>query len=189
MSESASQLNALEGGDPAAAAALLPLVYDQLKQLAIMRMAQLPPGQTLQATALVSDAYLKLAQQSDRQWKNRRHFYFAAAEAMRQIVIDRARRNNRLRHGAGQLRVDLEKVDIPAPLPTDNEMLLALDEALTEFEQVDPEKARIVKLKFYVGLTEAEIAEELGIGERTAKRHWAYARAWLFERVERLRQG
>ncbi len=187
MPEPTPVLNAGDGSDPTAAEALLPLVYDQLKQLAIMRMAQLPPGQTLQATALVSDAYCKLVQQNDREWKNRRHFYFAAAEAMRQIIIDRARRKNRLRHGAGQVRVDLDQVDIPAPLPTDNDMLLALDEALTEFEQVDPEKARLVKLKFYVGLTEAEIAGELGIGERTAKRHWAYARAWLFDRVGRLR--
>jgi RNA polymerase sigma factor (TIGR02999 family) len=187
MPDLTQMLNACDGPDPTAAEALLPLVYDQLKQLAQIRMAQMPPGQTVQATVLVNDAYLKLVQQSDREWKNRRHFYFAAAEAMRQIVIDRARRKNRLRHGAGQVRVDLDAVDVPAPLPSDNEMLLALDEALTEFERVDPEKARIVKLKFYVGLTEAEIATELGLGERTVKRHWAYARAWLFERVERLR--
>lgn len=188
MPELTQMLNACDGPDPTAAEALLPLVYDQLKRLAVMRMAQLPPGQTLQATALVSDAYCKLVQQRDREWKNRRHFYFAAAEAMRQIVIDRARRKNRRRHGAGQVRVDLDDVDIPAPLPNDNETLLALDEALTEFERVDPEKARIVKLKFYIGLTETEIADELGISERTTKRHWAYARAWLFDRVEHLRQ-
>ncbi len=188
MPDLAQLANACDGTDPTAAEALLPLVYDQLKQLALLRMAQLPPGQTLQATALVSDAYLKLARQGDRVWKNRRHFYFAAAEAMRQIVIDRARRNGRLRHGAGQVRVELSEIDIPAPVPTDNELLLALDEALKEFELIDAEKARIVKLKFFVGLTEGEIADEFGIVERTAKRHWAYARAWLFERVGRMRQ-
>lgn len=135
-------LKAGDVSDPTAAEALLPLVYDQLKRLAAIRMAQLPPGQTLQATALVSDAYFKLVQQDNRVWKNRRHFYFAAAEAMRQIIIDRVRRKNRRRHGAGQARVDLDDVDIPAPLPNDNEMLLMLDEALTAFERVDPEKAR-----------------------------------------------
>jgi len=187
MPDITQMLNACDGADPTVADALLPLVYDQLKRLATMRMAQLPPGQTIQATALVNDAYLKLVQQSDREWKNRRHFYFAAAEAMRQIIIDRARRKKRLRHGAGLVRVELDELAIPAPIPNDNEMLLALDEALTELERVDPDKARIVKLKFYVGLSEQEIADELAVGERTVKRHWAYARAWLFERVERLR--
>lgn len=188
MPDITQMLNACDGSDPTAAEALLPLVYDQLKQLAVMRMAQMPPGQTVQATSLVHDAYLKLVQQSDREWKNRRHFYFAAAEAMRQLIIDRARRKSRARHGAGQVRVELDEIDLPAPIENDNGLLLDLDEALTEFERVDPEKARIVKLKFYVGLTDLEIAGELDLGERTIKRHWAYARAWLFERVARLRQ-
>jgi len=186
MAAITENLNA-EVGDPSAAAELMPLVHEQLWRLARLTMAHLPPGQTLQPTALVNEAFLKLARQPEGIWKDRRHFYHVAAEAMRQIIIDRARRKQRLRRGGDRVAVDIDAVEIAAPIPNDDAMLLALDEALIEFERVQPEKARIVKLKFYVGLTNAQVAGELDMGERTVKQHWSYARAWLFDRIKKLR--
>jgi len=177
-------LNLIDAGDPKAAEELLPLVYDELRRLAAAKMATQPPGQTLQATALVHEAWLKVAGNEERHWNNRRHFYFTAAEAMRQILIDRARRKRRVRHGAGLQRVDVEPPEIAAPVPPDDEMLQALDEAIDELDRNDPLKARIVKLKFFIGLTDKEVAEQVELSDRQVKRHWAYARAWLFARVD-----
>jgi RNA polymerase sigma factor (TIGR02999 family) len=173
----------VQQGDPKAAEELLPLVYDELRRLAAQRMAQQPAGQTLQATALVHEAWLKIESGAKGQWANRKHFFSAAAQAMRHILIDRARRKLAQRHGGGLERVDLDEIEIAAP--ADHDTLLALNEALEEFMKVDPAKAEVVKLKFFVGLSEREAAEVLGISERTIERHWAYAQAWLFERIRK----
>jgi RNA polymerase sigma factor (TIGR02999 family) len=177
-------LEAVEQGEPQAEEELLPLVYDELRRLAHVRMASQPPGQTLQATALIHEAWLKLAAGDARHWNDRRHFYFAAAEAMRQILIDRARRKRRVRHGGHLERLERDDLDIEAPVPADNELLLGLNEAIDELERTEPVKARIVKLKFFIGLTDKEVAAQLDLCDRTVKRHWAYARAWLFDRIE-----
>jgi RNA polymerase sigma factor (TIGR02999 family) len=174
-------LEAVEQGNRKAAEDLLPLVYDQLRKLAAHRMAQQPPGHTLQPTALVHEAWLKLVGGGKQQWESRKHFFSAAAEAMRHILIDRARKKQSRRRGGGWERVDVEAVEIAAP--TDQETLLALNDALDQFEAVDPAKAEVVKLRFFVGLTERETAQVLGLSERTVQRHWAYAQAWLFERM------
>jgi RNA polymerase sigma factor (TIGR02999 family) len=174
-------LDRAQQGDLKAAEDLLPLVYDQLRRLAAHKMALQPPGQTLQPTALVHEAWLKLAGGGKQQWKSRKHFFSIAAEAMRHILIDRARRKQRLRHGGGWERVDVDDIAIAAP--TDEDTLLALNEALGEFETLDPAKAEVVKLRFFIGLSERETAQVLGLSERTVQRHWAYAQAWLFERM------
>lgn len=184
MSEVTRLLDAVERGEPQAAEELLPLVYDELRRLAAIRMAQQSPGQTLQATALVHEAWLKLAGGDARHWNNRSHFYLTAAEAMRQILIDRARRKQRIRHGGHLERVNRVDLDIAAPAPANDDTLLALDEAIGELHHREPLKARIVKLKFFIGLTDREVAGQLGMSDRTVKRHWAYARAWLFDRID-----
>lgn len=176
-------LEAVGAGDEQAAEKLLPLVYDELRRLATSRMAQQPPGQTLQATALVHEAWLRLVGSGRQHWESRRHFFSAAAEAMRHILIDRARKRQCRRHGGGQERLDIDEVEVAAP--AEDEVLLALNEALDELEQTDPAKAEVVKLKFFIGLSEREAAELLGVSERTVERRWAYAQAWLFERMER----
>ena len=181
MNDLTSILERVEQGDAQAANKLLPLVYEELRRLATHKMSQQPPGQTLQPTALVHEAWLKLADSGKHQWESRKHFFAAAAEAMRQILIDRARKRQRLRHGGGQERVDLDDVEVAAP--GDPDTILALNEALEELGQADPTKAQVVKLKFFVGLSERETAEVLGVSERTVERHWAYAQAWLFERI------
>jgi RNA polymerase sigma factor (TIGR02999 family) len=179
--EQATQiLDAINAGDGRAAEELLPLVYDELRRLAAVRMAQ-QPGQTLQATALVHEAWLKLAGASKSRWRDRQHFFRAAAEAMRQILIDRARRRLRLRHGQGQPRVGLHDLQIAAP--EKDEVLVQLDEALAELRASSPERAEIVNLRFFAGLSEAEIADILRISERSVQRQWSYARAWLFARI------
>jgi len=178
-------LDAVLQGDPKAADELLPLVYDELRKLAAHKMAQQPPGQTLQATALVHEAWLKLVGSGKERWESRRHFFSAAAEAMRHILIDRARKRLSIRHGGGQQRLDIDDVEVAAP--AEHETVLALNEALGDFEKLDPAKAEVVKLKFFVGLTDREAAEILGLSERTIERYWSYAQAWLFDRIQRER--
>ncbi|WP_165250376.1 ECF-type sigma factor [Paludisphaera soli] len=175
-------LSAIEHGDPHAADRLLPLVYDELRKLAARRLAHEKPGQTLQATALVHDAYLRLVGADDPGWDSRGHFFAAAAEAMRRILVDNARRKRTTKHGGGHRRRDLDEVEIAAGEPTDD--LLALDEALARLAAEDPQKAELVKLRYFAGLTIEEAAQALGISAATAKRYWAYARAWLFRAVE-----
>jgi RNA polymerase sigma factor (TIGR02999 family) len=169
-------------GDPKAAEELLPLVYGELRALAAQKFARLSPGQTLQATALVHDAWLKLTTGAPRQWENRRHFLATAAEAMRQILIDRARKKQAQRHGGGYARIDLDAIDVPLPAACP-EKLLAIDQALSDLAKLDSTKAEVVRLKFFVGLSQREIADVLGVTERTVERYWAYAQAWLFERI------
>ncbi len=182
MSEVTRLLEAIERGDSVAAQDLLPLVYDELRRLAAYKMAHEPLGQTLQPTALVHEAWLRLAGgESGQHWQNRAHFFAAAAEAMRRILIDNARRKHALRHGGGQERVNLEPAELAAPGSDDE--LLEVHEALERFAQIDPTKAELVKLRYFVGLTIPEAAQVLGISEPTAKRWWAYARAWLYREI------
>lgn len=182
MSELTRILEAAQQGDSAAAGQLLPLVYDELRRLAAHKMSFQPPGQTLQATALVHEAYLRLVGDGEKRWESRRHFFAAAAEAMRHILIDRARRRLRVRHGEGVEMVPVEELEIAAPAK--DEIVLQLDEALEKLAQVSPEQAEIVKLRFFAGFTEPEIAEILNLSERSVQRQWSYAKAWLFERIE-----
>jgi RNA polymerase sigma factor (TIGR02999 family) len=180
MSDVTRLLDAAAAGDPAAATDLLPLVYDELRKLAAARLAAEKPGQTLQATALVHEAYLRLVGDGQpRDWNGRVHFLAAAAEAMRRILIDQARRKLRTKHGGGRDRVDLDELTVPARDDRAAD-LLALDEVLTAFTREEPEKAELVKLRYFAGLTLEEAAACLGISPATAKRHWALARAWLF---------
>lgn len=183
MTEVTQLLNAIEQGDPNAASHLLPLVYDELRRLAAVRLAAEPTGQTLQPTALVHEAYLRLigSPGGDR-WDHRGHFFAAAAEAMRRIIIDGARRKAATRHGGAMQRQALEPDAVPIPEPRED--LLALDEALNRLAAEDPLKADLVKLRYFAGLSLAEAAAALGLSERTAGRHWAYARAWLRRAVE-----
>lgn len=180
-------LSAMEQGEPQAAEQLLPLIYDELRKLAAHKLSLVPPGQTLQATALVHEAYLRLLGAEKERWQNRRHFFAAAAEAMRHILIDRARRRSRLRHGANAERVDLDQIEILEP--TKDEVLLRLHDALDELQTVSPERAEIVKLRFFAGFSEAEIAVLLNLSERSVQRHWSCAKAWLFERIEAMKAG
>jgi RNA polymerase sigma factor (TIGR02999 family) len=171
-------LAAVEQGDPHAAQQLLPLVYEELRKLAAVKLAHEKPGQTLQATGLVHEAYLRLvgpADRATRQWNNRSHFFAAAAESMRRILIDNARRKLTQKHGGGRQRQQLD--DVAAP--ESDEQLLALDDALKKLAAKDPVKAKLVELRHFAGLTGEEAAEVLGISPTTADRHWAYARAWL----------
>jgi RNA polymerase sigma factor (TIGR02999 family) len=160
---------------------LLPLVYEELRRLAVNKLANEAPGQTLQTTALVHEAWLSLAGKADSQWKDRAHFLAAAADAMRHILIDNARRKQRVRHGGGLQRVNLDQVEIA--VTTDEQTLLRVDEALTKFAAEEPIKAELVKLRYFAGLSIPEAAEALGISESTAKRAWAYARAWLYQEL------
>ncbi len=180
-------LGSIAQGDSKAAEELLPLVYDELRRVAAARMAGCPPGQTLQPTALVHEAWLRLVgQESEAQFQGRTHFFAAAAEAMRHILIDRARRKQRLRHGGGQQRVDIEDLQIAAPAADDE--LLAVDEALDRLARLDPAKAELVKLRYFVGMTMTEAATALGISEPAAKRRWFLARAWLFNEISSQRK-
>jgi len=184
VSEVTRVLSAIADGDPHAADRLLPLVYDELRRLAAARLAREPAGQTLDPTALVHDAYLRLvAPDAPAHWDGRAHFFAAAAEAMRRILIDQARRKAAARHGGGLARRDLDHLPIAAPEPGAD--LLAVDEALARFERIDPAKAALVKLRYFVGLTVPQAAEALGIAPSTADRHWAYARAWLHAELKR----
>lgn len=160
---------------------LLPTVYEELRHLAGYMMARRAPGQTLQATALVHEAFMRLSRAGNRQWDTPGHFYSAAAEAMRRILIEEARRKASLRRGGGQQRLSLDEVQLAMETPPDH--LLALDEALNKFAAEDPVKAELVKLRFFAGLTETEAGKVLGMSERTVKRHWAFARAWLYQEL------
>jgi RNA polymerase sigma factor (TIGR02999 family) len=183
MSEVTELLDAMDEGDPKAAAQLLPLVYDELRRLAAARLAAEPSGNTLQPTALVHEAFLRLVGSPDGdRWDHRGHFFAAAAEAMRRILIDHARRKAAAKHGGAMRRQVLDPDAAPAAEPRED--LLALDEALARLEAADPEKANLVKLRYFAGLTLAEAAAALNLSERTAGRHWAYARAWLRRAVE-----
>ena len=181
MSEITLALDAVSKGDDQAASELLPLVYDELRRLAAARMAQETAGHTLQPTALVHEAWLRLAGGGRQAWQNRAHFFGAAAEAMRRILIERARRKSRLKRGSGQVMLDIADLDVAATLPDD--MVLLVDEALEEFKTEEPENARVVTLKFFGGLTDREVAEITGVTERTIRRQWTYAKAWLFENI------
>jgi RNA polymerase sigma factor (TIGR02999 family) len=174
-------LRDLERGESKAADDLIPLVYEELRHLAAYRLAQEKPGQTLQATALVHEAYLRLLNAEDPHWNNHRHFFHAAAEAMRRILIDKARRKQRIKHNPGEERIDLDRVELAVQPPSDD--LLALNEALTDLEETDPEAAKLVKLRFFGGLTMNQAAEVLRISERAAYELWSFARAWLYRRV------
>jgi len=182
MTDVTQVLQALERGDPKAAGELLPLVYEELRKLAACKMAREAPGQTLQPTALVHEAWLRLAGNEQSRWDSRAHFFGAAAEAMRRILIDNARRKQALRHGAGQQRVDVQDLQIAAPAADDQ--LLAINEAMDRLAAQDKPKAELVKLRYFVGLSIEEAAGVLGISEATAKRWWTFARAWLYSEVQ-----
>jgi len=177
MSDVTRILSQIESGDPAAAEQLLPLVYDELRKLAAARLANEKPGQTLQATALVHDAYLRLVDvKQAQQWNSRGHFFAAAAEAMRRILVEQARRKRRVKHGGDRRRVDLEEA-LSVAEPGDN--LLSLDEALSRLAAFDPLAAKLVELRYFTGLTMAQAAETLGVSLRNAERNWTYAKSWL----------
>jgi RNA polymerase sigma factor (TIGR02999 family) len=179
MSDVTRILSQIESGDPSATNRLLPLVYDELRKLASSKLAHEKAGQTLQATALVHDAYLRLVDQSvPQRWENRRHFFAAAAEAMRRILVERARQKQSLKRGGDQQRVELADIE-PAVLPLACDDLLGLDEALQKLLQQHPRKGELVKLRFFAGLTTAQAAETLGVSVSTAENDWSYARSWL----------
>ncbi len=182
MTDVTQILSQIEQGDPSAAEHLLPLVYDELRKLAAAKLANEKPGQTLQATALVHDAFVRLIDVDRQQhWNSRGHFFAAAAEAMRRILVDRARRKQRVKRGGDLVRQDLNETEIAAPEIKHD--LLALDKALDQLAEEDRPKYELVKLRFFAGLTIEQAAEALGISTSTADRHWTYARAWLYRRI------
>jgi len=183
MSDVTRILDRAREGDPRAAEELLPLVYDELRRVAAARMSNGSAGNTLQPTALVHEAWLRLVgPQGDKNYQNRAHFFAAAAEAMRHILIDRARRKQAIRHGGGMERVNADDLDLAAP--GDAEELLAVNDALDRLAQIDPAKAELVKLRYFVGMTNEEVATALNISAPTASRRWALARAWLFNEIQ-----
>ncbi len=182
MNEVTRILNAIERGEAHAASQLLPLVYDELRQLAAQRLAQEKPGQTLDATALVHEAYLRLVGvNAEQHWDSCGHFFAAAAEAMRRILLDNARKKSRQKHGGGLVRQDLDASNLAAPETSED--LLALDEALTRLAAKDEAAAKLVQLRYFAGLSIPQAADMLGVSARTADRLWAYARAWLHEEI------
>jgi len=181
MSDVTQILNAIERGDAKAADELLPLVYEELRLLAARKMSQERPGQTLQATALVHEAYIRLLGAEVQNWSGRTHFFAAAAEAMRRILIENARRKQRYKHGADRHRVDLDDSEITIEGPSTD--LIALDEALTKLAEEEPAVAELVKMRYFAGLTLEQSAAILGVSRRTADRYWAYARAWLYQEI------
>jgi len=182
MSDVTRILSAMERGDPRAAGKLLPLVYDELRQLAAQKLSQEKPGQTLDATGLVHEAYLRLVGPIDAaRWNDRGHFFAAAAQAMRHILVDRARRKRREKHGGDSKRVNLDEA-APAP-PSGADELLALDEALTRLAAADPDAATVVQLRYFAGLSIEEAAQSMGISRAAAYRHWTFARAWLLQEL------
>ncbi len=183
MSDVTRILNAIERGDTKATDDLLPVVYEELRLLAAQKLDHEAPGQTLQATALVHEAYLRLVGDAEHGWKSRGHFFGAAAEAMRRILVEAARRKRRIKHGGEVQRIAMDNVDAPADQPSDD--LLALDEALAKLSAREPLKAELVKLRYFAGLTAEQTAEALNISKATADRYWTYARAWLFDEIRK----
>jgi RNA polymerase sigma factor (TIGR02999 family) len=181
VSDVTRMIEAIQQGDPKAADELLPLVYEELRRLAASKMANEAAGNTLQPTALVHEAWLRLVGNDNPKFAGRAHFFAAAAEAMRHILIDRARRKSALRHGGGQERVDIQQIDLASP-GTDDQ-LLAVNEALDKLAAQDPTEAELVKLRYFVGLTTEEAASLLGISPRTARNYWAHARTWLYHEI------
>lgn len=182
MSDVTRILSVIEVGDSEASEQLLPLVYDELRKLAAAKLAREAPGQTLQATALVHEAYVRLVEgDAVPHWNSRAHFFAAAAEAMRRILIDRARKKQRLKHGGGRRRIDFESI-FPAT-EASAESLLAMDDALSKFSEENPKKAELIRLRYYANCSLAEAAELLGISTATANRYWSYARAWLYKEL------
>jgi RNA polymerase sigma factor (TIGR02999 family) len=180
-------LRAVQDCDPQSAEKLLPLVYEDLRQVAARRMSQQPAGHTLQATALVHEAFLRLIGNPEQTWQNRRHFFAAASEAMRHILVDRARRKAAVRHGENQVLLQIDDVVVAAA--ADDEQVIVVHEALDRLAAHDPAAAELVKLRFFGGFTLSQAGELLEISERTAKRVWAYARAWLFDEIQRTKNG
>lgn len=181
-------LSQIESGDPSRAEQLLPLVYEEMRRLAAAKLAQEKPGQTLQATALVHEAYLRLlGGEQEQSWDSRGHFFAAAAEAMRRILVEQARRKARRKHGADLKRVELDDVEITVAVPGDD--IVALHEALTGLAEKHPQKAELIKLRYFAGLTVDEAAMALGISPATADRHWTYARAWLLRSMSSDRES
>jgi len=185
MSEATRILPSLKRADPTASEALLPLVYEELRKLAAARLAQEAPGQTLQPTALVHEAYLRLIGGDQQHWQGRGHFFAAAAEAMRRILVENARRKMALKRVAGRERVDLNGIDVAAA--ADDETVVLVNDALERLAAEEPAIAELIKLRFFVGLTHEEAAQVLGISERSARRDWAFGRAWLFRELSRDR--
>jgi RNA polymerase sigma factor (TIGR02999 family) len=186
MSEVTRVLNSIEAGNASAADELLPLVYEELRRLAAHKMANEAPGQTLQPTALVHEAWLRVSGPNQAKWQSRAHFFGAAAEAMRRILIEKARRRRALRHGGGQQRLDIEDIEIASPAK--DEELLAVNDALEKFSGIEGRKAELVKLRYFVGLTLEEAADALGISLATAKRWWIYSRAWLYDETQEQKE-
>ena len=183
MSDVTRILNAIEQGDVRAADGLLPAVYNELRRLAAWKLSQERPGQTLQATALVHEAYIRLVGAEAQGWKSRSHFFAAAAEAMHRILIENARRKQSLKRGGDHQRVDID--DAQLAIEETSEDIIALDEALTKLAEEDPEVAELVKIRYFAGLTIEQTAEVLGVSSRTADRYWSYARAWLYQKITR----
>jgi RNA polymerase sigma factor (TIGR02999 family) len=181
MSEVTQILTSIEQGDPKAAGELLPLIYQELRRLAASKMASQAPGQTLQATALVHEAYLRLVGSGHQSWDSRGHFFAAAAEAMRHILVDRARRKRRAKHGGEFQRLDIDVVEIAAE--GEDEKVLLVHEALNKLAAEDPVKAEVVKLHYFAGLTHQETAQVLKLSEKTVRRHWNFARVWLYRSI------
>ncbi len=189
MAEITQVLSAIERGEARAAEELLPLVYEELRRLAASQLSRQPPGQTLQATALVHEAWLRLAgsdqEAADPKWHGRRHFFSAAAQAIRHILIDKARAKNRPKHGGGLVRLDLDRLELAETAPPDE--LLALDEALGRLEEFDAPAAELIRLRFYAGFAQQQAADVLGLSKRTADRLWTFARAFLFKEMQASR--
>lgn len=185
MSDVTLLLQKIEQGDASAADQLLPLVYQELRKLAASKMSRESAAQTLQPTALVHEAWLRLGGDAQPNWQNRAHFFGAAAEAMRRILIDRARKRRAIRHGGDNIRVDAEVIERVADLNRSDDQLLAVHEALDRFAAEDPKKAELVKLRYFAGLTLEEAASAMGVPEGTAKRWWTYSRAWLFRELSK----
>jgi RNA polymerase sigma factor (TIGR02999 family) len=181
MNEITLMLESVERGEQRSLEQFLPLVYDELKRIAAMQMARESAGHTLQPTALVHEAWLRLAGDGKPAWKGRAYFFAAAAQAMRRILVEHARRKSRLKHGGGQERLDIQAFELPAA--SDDDKILLINEVLLELEKEDPERAQVVVLKYFGGMTNKEVAETLGVSERSVNRHWLCAKQWLFQKI------
>lgn len=182
MNDFTLMLNAASHGNDHSAAALLPMVYDELRKLAYARMAKESAGHTLQPTALVHEAWLRLVDSEERSWQNRAYFFSAAATAMRRILVEYARRKTRLKHGGGQHRMDVDGLELSVAGPDDK--ILMVEEALQQLEAVNPQRAQVVVMKYFGGMTNKEVAQTLEIGERSVDRHWACAKTWLYDKIQ-----